>query len=144
LPSAQSPTQWIDVGQYHWRERNDRAGRYPRWRLQGRTLVFQQTYQGNTPTSARIWYIPQTVAATSGDSVPTYNGWQDFIVGALGVYIATKENMPTGVHKTRMDDAAKVIGEACRALVLAGTTTLGHVEAQPEDSFDYFRYDGDW
>jgi hypothetical protein len=136
IPSQLSTNEWVDVPRFHWRERNNRVSAYPRWRLYGRRIQFQSAT--NVPTQARVWYIPQTVAVTlgGGDTIPTYNGWDDFVVGCLGIFIATKENMPLDPHMARKNDAEKRIRQQLLAVVLGTSMTMGHTEIQAEEMYD--------
>jgi hypothetical protein len=67
----------------------------------------------------------------------TFGGWDDFLTAELAIYIATKEDMDTGVHKARKQAAADRIALVCKDLVLAETFTIAKNEYQVEEFVDF-------
>jgi hypothetical protein len=128
-------TSWITAPQFNFQQRNNYTStERPMWRIVGGTLLFSPSTA--TPTSVRLWYIPVRTAATSSDSIITYNGWDDYLVGKLMFAILEKEERDTAPANRMVTGAVARIERALMRYTQAATQRAERLEFTPEDLFD--------
>lgn len=128
-------TTWITAPQFNFQQRNNYTNtERPMWRIIGGQLRFSP--EAAAPTSVRLWYIPVQTASTSSDSVTTYNGWDDYLVGKLMYAILEKEERDTAPAARMVSGATARIERAIMRYTQAASQRADRVEFMPEDVFD--------
>lgn len=128
-------TTWITAPQFNFQQRNNYTNsERPMWRIIGGTLKFSP--ETATPTSVRLWYIPVFTAVTTSDTVTTWNGWDDFLVGKLMFAILEKEERDTKPAERMVAGATQRIERAIMRYNQATSQRADRVEFMPEDVFD--------
>lgn len=128
-------SQWKQLLPFQWRQRNDYSdAQLPRYRVIAGALRFSP--ENAAPSSVRLWYVsfPDDLAPT--DTVQSFNGWDDWIVGAVSAAICVKEDRDPSPHLGLQGQAAERIRVACADLVIADTQTVAEVEHQYEEIYD--------
>lgn len=140
LPDVTQAGRWLDAKSFNFRDRNDSSYfglAVPRYRLVGQQLMFQTVQQ--PPTTCRVWYVPISVDVTlPSGTLTTFNGWQDYLVHTVAMYVCGKENRDMGPHTDARKRAEDRIREACANLVVDGTQTMARVEFQPEEFYSWY------
>jgi hypothetical protein len=132
-----SGSDWREVKPFAFRQRNVyKDTSIPRYRLEGQALVLVPSTA--VPT-LQVWYVPDGGTATSGASINTLNGWDDFLAYDVASQIALKEDRDLSALHAFRDEAAARIMQACEDLSAVDTATIADVQRFDEDYFDFWR-----
>lgn len=128
--------EWMTLRPFQFAQRNDYSDtNRPRYRIvKG---AFQFSPAAAAPAQLRVWYLafPDDLELDA-DTLSSFNGWDDFLVGALAAAICVKEDRDPSPHLAFQGQAAERIRQAASVLSPAETLTIAEVEHQWEEIYD--------
>lgn len=128
-------TPWRKLKPFEFAQRNSYADpNFPRYRLVSGAIVLMPATAA--PTSLQVWYLGNAGTLGSGDSINTFNGWDDFIAWSIARDILAKEDRDVSLAMAMIADARGRIEGACAELTAGDTHVIGEAEHQDEEYFD--------
>lgn len=103
----------------------------PRFRLFNNAVQFIPADQA--PTSITLWYVPAMSDEDLDPEVTTFNGWHEFLVADIAIYVCAKEERDDVKFRTNRNDARMRIVSACTNLSMSETQTILAVAKYDED-----------